>query len=262
MQTSTRWYQSIAVKSCLIAFIATHIPLLGLLAVIVLKPGWISPWGVFGVALVLTLAATVLVLAVLWRMFAPLRLAADGLNGFMTQGLRFQNATSGGTDEIGRLMGVLVRSLAHLDRSRTQMFINSAAAVRNAVPREGRREDRWFALFEVDQWEELDKGSDLAQMMEVHRVIGRAIDQVLRPGEFSLAWGRGRFLVELDGQGGRTVERLEPACRQVVVQGTPYTASAVLEPGNQGSLSRAAALQRLEHKLFAWRQAGRQAAVG
>ncbi len=258
---STRWYQSVAVKSCGIAFIATHIPLLGLLAVIVLKPDWISPWGVFGVALVLTLAATAFVVSILWRMFEPLRSAADGLNGFMTQGLRFQNATAGGSDEIGRMVGVLVRALAHLDRSRTPLFMNSALAVKNAVPRDGKRAARWFALVEVDQWEALDSGSNLPEMMEVHRAMGRAIEGVLQPGEFSLAWGRGRFLVELNGMGTDTIERLEPLCRHVEADGKDYTASAVLEAEDQGSRSRAAALQRLEHKLFAVRLAGGHAAV-
>ena len=95
---------------------------MGLIAVVVLRSDWLAPWSVLIAALLFTLAATALVVGVLWRMFWPLRQAADGLRGFMTHGT-LPRASAGSSDEVGRLVGILVRSLAHLDRSRSPAFM-------------------------------------------------------------------------------------------------------------------------------------------
>ena len=53
--------------------------------------------------------------SVLWRLFRPLRLAADGLLGFMLRG-ESVHVHAAAQDEVGRLVRVLVKSLAHLER--------------------------------------------------------------------------------------------------------------------------------------------------
>lgn len=265
MNEPMRWYNSIAVKCCLVAFVTTHIPLLGLIAVVVLRPDWLTPWSVLFAALVFTLAATGVVVAVFWRMFGPLREAADGLRGFMTRGLVLQ-ATAGSTDEIGRLVQVLVRSLAHLDRSRSPLLQRSAFTLSQALPQDleprPRRDGRWLALVEVDQWDSLERAADVVEMARVHAETEASLDALLQPEEAALPWGRGRFLLVLAGSGADAHERLGPVCRQLPVRGDrSYTATAAVEPQDVTSKVWAAALQRLDHKLFGLRLDGRQAAA-
>ncbi|WNO05030.1 hypothetical protein [Rhodoferax mekongensis] len=119
------WFQSVAVRSFLIAFVATHIPLLCLIALVTLKPAWLTPVGVLAATLVATLLATTLVLLVLWRMFRPLRDAADGLQALMTKGIPLR-LRAGGEDEIARLVRVLTQALAHMDRSRLPLLQSGA----------------------------------------------------------------------------------------------------------------------------------------
>lgn len=263
MDTRLPWYRSVAVKSCLIAFVATHIPLLGLIALIVAFPEWLSPWGVFGVALVFTLLATAFVIGVLWHMFRPLREAADGLRGFMTDGRLFASSAGGG-DEVGRMVQVLVRSLAHLERARAPLLDAGAFAVARQHPGEGAIVERgWMVLLEVDQWQSLDREGRVDELLAVQKGLAAALEQTVRPDEVLILWGRGRYLAILAGSGSQVAGRLEAICAQLPVQRTSqlYTASAAIEPKETGPRSWAAGLQRLEHKLFSMRLSGLHAQV-
>lgn len=263
MKKPLRWYNSIAVKSCPIAFVATHIPLI---AVIVLQPGWLSPLGVFLTALAFTLAATALVIAMLWRMFQPLRAAADGLNGFMSRGLAF-SGTPASSDEIGRLLGVLVQSLAHLDRGRSPLLYSGAMALDQASAEAGPGDSgpsgsrQWFALLEIDQWQTLDREGRFEEMLHILESAQQAVEERLAAGEYTVPWGRGRLLASLAGSGADASERLSGVCGNILAGGAIYTATAVMEPQMNETRARAAALQRLEQKLFAARMDGLQAAV-
>lgn len=262
MNPKLPWYRSVAVKSCLIAFVATHIPLLGLIALIVLFPERLSPWGVFLVALLFTLLATGFVITVLWRMFRPLREAADGLQRFMTEGRLFAASAAGG-DEVGRLVQVLVRSLAHLERGRSGLLDAGALAVAQQQIQAGGLPPRgWMVLLEVDQWQALDRDGDVDELLAVQRGMEEALRAALSPREVLLPWGRGRFLAVLVGSGAEVFERLERLCTGLPAKTERlYTASAAVEPKETGPRSWAAGLQRLEHKLFALRQRGLDAQV-
>jgi hypothetical protein len=261
MEKALPWYRSVAVKSCLIAFVATHIPLLGLIGVIVLRPDWLSPWGVFFASLVFTLFATAVVIAVLWRMFRPLRLAADGLFAYMSEGRLFSASAASG-DEVGRMVQVLVRALAHLDRARAPLLNAGAQAVAQqeaaaATPR------GWMVLLEVDQWEDLDRHGDVTEMLEVQKAMAQALMEAIGTDEVALPWGRGRFLALLRGSGSAAIERMDRVCRGLPVARAErlYTATAAFEPKEAGTRSWAAGLQTLENKLFALRARGMQAQV-
>ncbi|MCB2069686.1 MAG: hypothetical protein KDF67_08655, partial [Ottowia sp.] len=99
-----------------------------MLALVTLHPAWLTPVGVLLAALVATLLATAVLITVLWRLFRPLRQAADGLLGFMTRGAPVQMGV-GAQDEIGRLVGLLVQSLAHLDRGKAPLLRSGATAL-------------------------------------------------------------------------------------------------------------------------------------
>lgn len=258
-----RWRQSLAVKSFAIAFLATHLPLLVLMGVVVLKPGWLSPAGVLVIALVATVLAAVLVIGGLWRLLRPLRQAADGLRDFMLQGQPLRLDAASGT-EVGRLVQVLVLALAHLDRGRAPLLHAGALALeRKAGTSHGDVGLQFLVLVEVDQWMALDAGAKLERMQEVQSAMNRLLGNELRRSELMLPWGRGRFLLVLQGPGADVVERLQPLCGGFQAGAGPerFTCSAVLELRGAHSGAWPAALQRLDQRLFAIRLEGRSACV-
>jgi hypothetical protein len=260
MIPSVPWYRSIAVKSFGIAFIATHLPLLGLGVMIALHPEAFTPAGALLVALAATLLAVVLVIFVLWRMFRPLRSAADGLRDFMMHGQPLR-MTPGSRDEVGRLVQMLVLSLAHLDRGRAALLQAGAHALESqvdALPGGGALDLDWMALIEIDQWQSLDENADLARMHEVQQHMSRLAGGLLLQGETLLHWGRGRFLAVLGSSGADCFERLEKLHEGFRVGSSPqlFTCSIAVEARTRDSTGWSSALQRLEHKLFAMRLEG------
>lgn len=263
MNSPLRWHQSIAVKSFAIAFLVTHIPLLALVLLVALRPGWLGPGGVLGVALVATLLATALALMLLWRLFRPLRLAADGLRRFMTDG-HVPRLGQGSTDEMGRLLHVLVLALAHLDRGRTPLLNAGALALeRRTGGPDGDGSPHSLVLFEVDQWQALDESADVERMQQVQAIMHRHLSTALRYGELLLPWGRGRFLTVLNSSSADAFERVEALCVPFAgpVPGEMLTCSAVLEPRGRNPGTGPPTLQRLEYKLFALRLRGASAEV-
>ena len=268
--TPVRWHRSVAVKSFGIAFVATHIPLLALVAAVTLAPGVLPPLGVLAIALVATLAATVLVITVLWRLFRPLRQAADGLHAYMTRGTPWRGDTDSGTtsaasDEVTRLVQVLVHALAHIDRARSPLLQAGANVLQGRTGLSGVADGepvRTLGLIEIDQWQQLDQAASLEQMMEVQTAMARMLNHQMQAGEVMLPWGRGRYLVILNEPPSGMEGRLWPLLRgfRAGPTGTPYSCSVAMEP-HGAARSWPASLQRLDHKLFALRSEGRTACV-
>lgn len=255
-----RWTQSIAVKSFAVAFVATHIPLLSLVAVVTLRPDWLTPLGVLLAALVATLLATALVVYVLWRMFAPLRDAADGLEDFMAKGEALRLAPGSG-DEVGRLVRVLTRALAHWDRSRAALLHSGGQVLQRHSARAqemGGEHLHTLVLLEVDQWTALDAEGDLERMEQVQTTLLERLAGGTESGELVLPWGRGRFLLAVATRQADTYARATALCQPFVLEGDaqPFHCSAVLETRSGTAIGWSSALQRLEQKLYALRQQG------
>lgn len=255
-----RWTQSIAVKSFAVAFVATHIPLLTLVAVVTLRPDWLTPWRVLLAALVATLLATALVIYVLWRMFAPLREAADGLEAFMARGQTLQ-LVPGPADEVGRLVRVLTGALAHWDRSRAALLHSGGQVLqrRSAQAQElGGERLQTLVLLELDQWPALDAEGDLERMEQVQTTLLERLAGATEAGELVLPWGRGRFLLAVATRQADTLPRATALCQPFGVDGDDqsYHCSAVLETRSGTAIGWASALQRLEQKLYTLRQHG------
>lgn len=255
-----RWTQSIAVKSFAVAFVATHIPLLCLIAVVTLQPQWLTPLGVLLATLVATLLATGLVIFVLWRMFSPLRTAADGLESYMAQGTALR-VGSDAQDEVGRLVRVLTRALAHWDRGRAPLLHSSGQDLqrRSALAHDmGGERLETLVLVELDQWAALDADGDLGRMEQVHGALLELLAAATHNGELLLPWGRGRFLLAVATRPADTLERAQGWCQPFTPEGESraFHCSAVLETRSGTALGWASALQRLEQKLYTLRQQG------
>lgn len=252
------WFQSVAVKSFLIAFVATHIPLLCLIALVTLHPAWLTPLGVLAATLVATLLATGLVLWVLWRMFRPLREAADGLHALMARGVPLRVA-AGGKDEIGRLIGVLTQALAHLDRSRAPLLQSGAQNLERraaALRHDGGEKLQQLVLLEIDTWPAISAEGDLERMGDLQLALVEHVSAQLNKGELVMPWGQGRALLALSPVHGNTYARVTALCQPFQVPGWAETlhCSAAMEARSGSSIGWASALQRLEHKLYTLRQ--------
>lgn len=247
-----KWYRSVAVKSFLIAFVATHVPLLALLALVTLHPAWLTPVGVLLAALVATLLATAVLITVLWRLFRPLRQAADGLLGFMTRGAPVQMGV-GAQDEIGRLVGLLVQSLAHLDRGKAPLLRSGATALAASAGPGGGRVLRCMALVELVQWDALDAAGDVIRMAKLQNALQRQISDALSPAETVLPWGRGRVLALLEGTEAEALNRLQRSCAHLALpadQESYRTRMVIDARDSAGQQGWANAMQRLEQRLF------------
>jgi hypothetical protein len=97
----------------------------------------------------------------------------------------------------------------------------------------------------------------------VQAAMNRLLGNELRHSEIMLPWGRGRFLLALQGPGADVVERLQPLCDGFQAGAGPerFTCSAAVESRAANSGAWPAALQRLDYRLFAIRLEGRNACV-
>jgi hypothetical protein len=259
------WHRSVAVRTFLFAFVATHVPLLLLVSLLVARPEIMSAFNVLLLTLATALLATGFVMACLWRQFRPLREAADGLRDFMRKGEPLR-LTPGANDEVGRLVRILVLAFAHLDRSRAPLLQAGGLVLLDRAQRGGdgvSATPRTMALVEADQWQQVEECGDLDGMMELQTALNRALSHGLRDGELLLPWGRGRYLVIMDGRGSDAVERLSEVNGGMILSclKQPLTFTAAVEGRSAHMTSWAATLQRLEHKLFSMRLDGRRADV-
>lgn len=259
-----KWYQSVAVKSFVIAFISTHVPLLVLIGVITLHPQWLTPWGVFGATLAATLLATALVLISLWRLFRPLRAAADGLLAFMARGESVR-LSAGAQDEVGRLVRLLVQALAHLGRARAPLLQSGASMLvsTQSGATGGARDRPVLVLAEIDDWATIEGAGEPFLMQELQATLMRRTGEAVAPEGLVLAWGRGRCLVMLPAPASDALDRLAALSQPLHVSSrpTPYRVSAVMELRSPGPAGWAAALNRLEQRLFALRAGLGEASV-
>lgn len=256
------WHRSVAVRTFLFAFVATHVPLLLLVSLLLLHPDLMSPLHVLLLTLVTALLSTAFVMACLWRQFRPLRQAADALRDFMLKGdpLRVR---PGANDEVGRLVRMLVMAFAHLERSRAPLLQAGGLALLDRAQRGGdgaQPTARTMALVEADAWQQVEESGDLDGMMELQTALNRALSHDLREGEILLPWGRGRYLLMMDGRGSDAVERLSEVNGGMVLSciKQPLTFTAAVEGRSAHITSWAATLQRLERKLFSMRLEGRR----
>jgi diguanylate cyclase (GGDEF)-like protein len=103
-------------KILLLVFVATHVPLLALVAYLVLgsdaRGG--QGWGTLGVAVAGTLLGTALVLAGLWVLLAPVAGATAALTAYRVHGVRPTLPTDL-TDQGGQLLAEVQHTLLELD---------------------------------------------------------------------------------------------------------------------------------------------------
>lgn len=254
LATRGPWHRSVVTRSLVFAFIGTHVPLLAMIAFLVLWPERLGPWQVFGVTLVATLLATAALLGVLWRMFRPLRQAADGLIGYMIRGDMFR-VQARERDEVGRLVQLLVLALGHLDRGRAALLKAGVSEIELAQLSHGGEDPlapQLVAMAEVGDWVRIESEAKPRRMQDVQDACLRTIKLAMPPDALVMPWGRGRVLVVLPvdtDQARQALDRI-PSEFRTAANATTHALRVVVAPASAGTLGWSSALQRLDRKLF------------
>lgn len=106
--------KSYALKFLFVAFVGTHIPLLGILAAAVFSPDFLSPGQLLITALGLTLIAAGFTLVALNALLRPVMASASALTEYY-RSRKLPNLPINHTDEAGILMNRLQKTLAKLE---------------------------------------------------------------------------------------------------------------------------------------------------
>lgn len=105
--------KSYALKFLFVAFIGTHIPLLGLIGYFAFQPQTVEPIRIIFVAVGLTLLAAGITLFVLHRLLAPLLQTKQALSNYISK-KKLPNLPGTYTDEAGMLMKYTQQTLTRL----------------------------------------------------------------------------------------------------------------------------------------------------
>jgi signal transduction histidine kinase len=101
-------------KFLFIAFLGIHIPLIGLIILILAKPEWVRAGTVFLLTLLLTLGATGCTLYILNGLLSPLKLSKKALEDYLKD-RKIPNLPMGYHDEAGVLMSKVQETVTSLD---------------------------------------------------------------------------------------------------------------------------------------------------
>lgn len=114
------WPRSYLGKVFLIAFLATHIPLLTLICFFYFGPAVASKLSIFVLILLATLIGTILVIFALHEMLKPVLLAARALNQYLYDGEILQLPTNY-RDEVGSLLSNAAYALQTIEQRRIRL---------------------------------------------------------------------------------------------------------------------------------------------
>jgi signal transduction histidine kinase len=101
-------------KFLLVAFIGTHIPLIGLIALMAFSPATVTAWSAIVCALMLTLVATFLTLTALNNLLAPVNSASKALTNYYHH-REIPQLPLHYSDEAGQLMRSITETLVELN---------------------------------------------------------------------------------------------------------------------------------------------------
>lgn len=203
--------RSFSAKLVAVALVGIHLPLLVLIAWLASQSelGGHPPWWVVIAALLATLAGTALTLSALYRLLAPLRIAADALDSYYVD-QRLPSLPEHGDDELGRLLRGINRSLRGIDAgmrdlkkhalfdSLTQALNRrgSEQAMRDSVTA-SQREGWPFVLFVLDM-DNLKQINDRFGHLAGDRVLVRLVESAygwLGAQDWVGRWGGDEFLI-------------------------------------------------------------------
>ncbi len=179
---SLKWPGSFQGKIFLVCFVATHIPLLGLMGFLAARSELADSVGVLVVATLATLLGTGLAFAAMAAMMEPIRRSSVALSDYLAQG-DFPDLPMGHPDEAGQLMSNVQRAIATIDRQ-----VGRLADVALSDDMTGARNRRWLNEYGIPMFEDYKKAGksfgllviDLDEFKTVNDTYGHAVgDQVI-----------------------------------------------------------------------------------
>lgn len=272
------WPRSYIGKVFLIAFVATHIPLMTLIGYLIFAPADdISKLEVLGLAVLATLIGTTLIFWALHQMLKPILLAKSILSVYFKHGqvlrlhTRFQ-------DEVGLLLNNVADAIQIFEQNRimlekfaTEDFLTGLPnrraadiqlqqslnlALRNQMP-------LCIALLDIDYFKQVNDSYGHAVGDQVLTELSKCLKQRSRGGDWVARWGGEEFLLVLfaDKHGCHSaLERIREqlANLRVVSAGTSiqFTVSIGFTTVGQ-DYNPLACLERADRALYQAKQAGR-----
>ncbi len=267
-----------AQKLLLVAFVATHVPLLALVAQSVLAPGQLSRGAVLLVVLVATLLGTAGLLRTLHLLLRPVRDATAALEGYL-QERRLPALPDDRRDDAGRLLRYVRETCSTLEHERVLLerlagedeltgLANRRAGTVELAGRVARAQAEGsavsVALVDLDHFKRVNDEHGHAAGDAALELVAHVLGTHLREEDFAARWGGEELLVVLDGSERQAVGALERVRRALARERVPVgsgssvrvTASVGVAEALPGE-SVEACLRRADAALYAAKGAGR-----
>lgn len=205
------WPRSYLGKVFLIAFVATHIPLLALICFFCFGPTVASKLSIFVLILLATLIGTILVIFALHEMLKPVLLAARALNQYLYNGQILQLPTSY-RDEVGSLLSNAAYALQTIEQRRIRLEqiaredyltgLQNRQTANQRLPQNlslaaQNQQSFCVALLDVDRLQRINTtyGHDIGDRVLIK--LGQYLKQALRDSDWVARWTSQQFLLVL-----------------------------------------------------------------
>jgi len=197
------WPRSYAMKFYVLAFVCTHVPLIGVIIWLVIERGSASALSIFLVTLLATLIGTAIVLWGMRELLHPIMTAAGALRHYLDHGEVLSDLPVG-NDQAGRMIADVSRALRQLARTQQELRMQASrdaltgvlnrraaeiALARHLQFEHLQRSPFWLVLVDVDHFKSINDchghpvGDRVLQAVAEHlRSVTRETDWVARPG--------------------------------------------------------------------------------
>lgn len=203
------WPRSYLGKVFLIAFVATHVPLISIIGYIILGPRDISKSMTFWLVVLATLAGTLLFVWALKQLFKPVLLAYQALKAYSDRDQVLRLPTHW-NDEVGLLLSNVAYAVQTFEQRRLALEQLAAEDFLTGLHNRRAAEDRLrqclslvardklsicVALMDIDWFKRINDQYGHATGDQVLIALSRHLKQLLRESDWAARWGGEEFLL-------------------------------------------------------------------
>jgi len=271
------WPHSYLGKVFLIAFIATHLPLLSLFGYLVFGPANLSKLVIFWLVLLTTFVDAVLSLWALQQLLKPMLLTTRALNLYLNEGQIVQLPTQF-QDEAGKLMSNVAYAVQTFERRQRTLEQLASEDFLTRLPNRRAADDRLqqslrlaardrlplcIALMDIDQFKQINDQYGHAVGDQVLARLSQELKTILRGSDWAARWGGEEFLLVLfsNVEGTQTalervragLARLTIATDRTIIKFTVSIGFTKAHAGDRPQTS----VERADQALYQAKQAGR-----
>lgn len=227
---SLAWPRSYVVKQFIIAFLATHLPLISFIGYLMLRQQHrIDAVQTFLLMLLATLVGTVLLLWFLYELLKPVLLAGQALEAYFTRGEIISLPTSY-QDEVGSLLANLAYTLETVEKQRQKLQQSAAedfltGLLNRRAAEQSLQESRQLALhkqlplciafLDVDYFKRINDLYGHASGDQVLVALSHLLRRHFNGKNWGARWGGEEFLLVLYQEVGAARLTLEEILREI-----------------------------------------------